>query len=574
MAKETIVLEAKLDTTQAQQSVGSFRSQLKAATADLVLMSEKFGLSSTEAQNAAKKVAGLKDAIGDAKALADTFNPDKKFVALSGALQGVTAGFSAYSGAMGLLGSESKEVEKLLLKVQSAMALQQGISGIAGAVDSFKLLGASIVKSSAVQKIFTAGTVAATTVQKLFGVAVETTSTAFKVLRTAIITTGIGALVVGLGVLIDKLNLFGGAADDAAKKQVALNDEIERGKKVTNGYIQAVDRTTDLLVKQALIEGKSAQAIYEIRKNGFYERTKLLFQEKDDQIKIGGDLIIINEEIAKNNIEYQNLVLDNRLRIANEERALEDKKDADNDARTEKRKAKEAKDFADKAQKKIDDEAFVNQLLRDVQYEKDNVAWAAMEKEAADKTYWRMYDETEQQYYDDLEISNAEAKAKAEKEIEDEKIRQREENFQKGAALLDNLSDLVGKHTVAGKALAISSTIIQTYQGATAALTSFSTVPIVGTALGFVAAAAVVASGLKSIQKIASVKVPGKGGGGGAPSISLPGAPVTPKAQTTQLNQQSINAVGNAASRAYVLESDVSGNQERITRLNRAARIN
>jgi len=40
------------------------------------------------------------------------------------------------------------------------------------------------------------------------------------------------------------------------------------------------------------------------------------------------------------------------------------------------------------------------------------------------------------------------------------------------------------------------------------------------------------------------------------------------------LNQQMINATGNAAVRAFVLETDVSGNQERIKRLNRAARIN
>jgi hypothetical protein len=37
---------------------------------------------------------------------------------------------------------------------------------------------------------------------------------------------------------------------------------------------------------------------------------------------------------------------------------------------------------------------------------------------------------------------------------------------------------------------------------------------------------------------------------------------------------QSINQIGVASSRAYVLESDVSSNQERSQRLNRAARIN
>jgi hypothetical protein len=43
---------------------------------------------------------------------------------------------------------------------------------------------------------------------------------------------------------------------------------------------------------------------------------------------------------------------------------------------------------------------------------------------------------------------------------------------------------------------------------------------------------------------------------------------------STALQQAQINAAGSAAVQAFVLESDVSGNQERIQRLNRAARIN
>ena len=72
-----------------------------------------------------------------------------------------------------------------------------------------------------------------------------------------------------------------------------------------------------------------------------------------------------------------------------------------------------------------------------------------------------------------------------------------------------------------------------------------------------------------------AVPIPGKGGGAGGGSVpSAPAAPIIPRPQTTALDQQSINAVGNAAARSYVLETDVTNNQERIRRLNRAARIN
>jgi len=68
--------------------------------------------------------------------------------------------------------------------------------------------------------------------------------------------------------------------------------------------------------------------------------------------------------------------------------------------------------------------------------------------------------------------------------------------------------------------------------------------------------------------------VPGGGAGGSAPSMETITAPIKPQAQTTTLSSQSINQIGVASSRAFVLETDVTNNQERIQRLNRAARIN
>jgi uncharacterized phage infection (PIP) family protein YhgE len=115
MATTTEVgVKITVDGSEATKSVGSIKSQLKEATAELIQMREKFGDASDEAVAAAKKVANLKDAIGDAKAMADAFNPDAKFKAFGAALQGVAGGFSAVQGAMGLIGSESEDVEKML----------------------------------------------------------------------------------------------------------------------------------------------------------------------------------------------------------------------------------------------------------------------------------------------------------------------------------------------------------------------------------------------------------------------------------------------------------------------------
>ena len=139
----------------ADEAVGSLRSQLKQAQAEVATLSDKFGVTSVEAANAAKKAAELKDRIGDAKSLTDAFNPDAKFKALSSSLAGVAGGFAAVQGGMALFGAESEDVQKTLLKVQSAMALSQGLQSIGESIDSFKQLGAVINNTTSFQKLNT-----------------------------------------------------------------------------------------------------------------------------------------------------------------------------------------------------------------------------------------------------------------------------------------------------------------------------------------------------------------------------------------------------------------------------------
>jgi hypothetical protein len=150
------VIDVKIQSEQAEGAVKSLKQQFREAQNEVNELSEKFGATSDEAIKAAKRASELKDAIGDAKSLTDAFNPDAKFKALSSSLAGVVGGFSAVQGAMGLVGVESDEVEKTLLKVQSAMALSQGLQSIGESVDSFKQLSAVIRTTTIFQKLSTA----------------------------------------------------------------------------------------------------------------------------------------------------------------------------------------------------------------------------------------------------------------------------------------------------------------------------------------------------------------------------------------------------------------------------------
>jgi hypothetical protein len=220
MVEETIGINVTTNAAQAAQdvqlldkafedtdkSVKSLRTQLKEAQAQVGLMADKFGATSKEAVEAAKRAADLKDRIGDAKALTDAFNPDAKFKAVASSLAGVAGGFSALQGAMALFGNENKDVEKALLKVNAAMALSQGLQAVGESVDSFKQLGAVIKSTTVFQEANNAATKTAAAVQKAFGISVDSTSKGFNVLKGAIVATGIGALVVALGLVINNFD--------------------------------------------------------------------------------------------------------------------------------------------------------------------------------------------------------------------------------------------------------------------------------------------------------------------------------------------------------------------------------
>jgi hypothetical protein len=194
--KRTIELEVK-DNTK------SLKAQLKEAQMEVQALADKYGATSVEATNAAKKAAELKDRIGDAKALTDAFNPDAKFKAFTATLTGVASGFSAVQGAMGLVGAEGEDVQKMMLKVQSAMALSQGLQGVGEARDAFKNLG-GVVKDtfrnlSSESSLAGKATSALGPVWKAVGVSGKGALTG---IRAGIAATGIGLLVVALGAIV------------------------------------------------------------------------------------------------------------------------------------------------------------------------------------------------------------------------------------------------------------------------------------------------------------------------------------------------------------------------------------
>ena len=248
--------EKKVVELEVNTNLGSLKQQFKQAQQDVQTLADKFGATSKEAVEAAKKAALLKDKINDAKNLTAAFNPDAKFNALSGSLTGVAGGFSAVTGAMAIFGKQNEDVQKALLKVQAAMAIASGLQAVGQSIDAFKQLGAVIKSSTVFQAIYnlvqtgsikglaqsTTAKVAdtqATVAQGAATVAATTATTgasvAMKNLRIALISTGIGLFVIALGAIVvywDKVTEALGFASEEQKKYAKQQKLIaEQAKK-------------------------------------------------------------------------------------------------------------------------------------------------------------------------------------------------------------------------------------------------------------------------------------------------------------------------------------------------------
>lgn len=550
MAEEIIGVKVQVDASDVGKSVGSLKQQLREAQNEVNTLSEKFGATSKEAINAAKKAAQLKDAIGDAKALTDAFNPDAKFKALTASLSGVAGGFAALQGAVGLFGNKAEAVEKTLLKVQSAMALSQGLQAVGESIDSFKQLGA-VVKTGV--------------------------SNAFGTLRSAIISTGIGALVVGLGLVIanfetvkkvvlnfipglGKLADFVGNLVTKFTDFVGITSEADRVLEKLSKTNAKANENIEARVKLLTAQGGKEKEIYALQKEANANETNAL----RERLKLTGTL---TEEEAKRfrELKVENAVLDE----------AEKKRIADRNAEAAKVAAEKQKE---KDRIKAEYEEGQTLIRREKELAANLTTTQILGVSAAGKEALIATQVTAQGVTNAIVVSATE-QADAKKKLTDyeKQLEQQKFDAQVGLASqsLSIIGGLVDQNSAAGKAIAVTQAIINTYQGASKALAQ-------GGIFGPVAAAATIAAGLINVKKIISTKVPSAKGTGnvadtGAPSMSMASAPITPTAPIqntiTQLNQQSINQMGSATGRAYVVESDITNQQEKIIRINRAARL-
>ena len=295
--------------------VKPLKKQLREATQELQVARQKYGEFSSEAVQAAQKVALIRDEIEAANEAAQLFDPGKRFQALTTAASTAAGGIAAVQGAMALFGGESEEVEKALLKVQGALALSQGLSQLKdiGKVTeqlkiSFRGLGASA-------KSATTATDGLTKTTKGFG--------------KAIIATGIGALVAALGLLIanfdkvkevmmklfpvfEELGKFISGLITGFTDFIGLTNEAERNLEALGKSNEKLNDDINNKIKLLSAQGGKEKEIYDLRRQQINNELALLQQTSkvkgeltDEEQKRQKELLTENAVEAANFYKFQ-----------------------------------------------------------------------------------------------------------------------------------------------------------------------------------------------------------------------------------------------------------------------------
>ena len=237
------------------------------------------GENSPIGKQAIAQAGELKDRLGDLQQQVTNTGQDGKH--LQGALaigSGVIAGYGAVQSAMALVGSDSKELEKTLVKLTAVTTLLNSVNEIRAL---FEKQSAAMITINAIK------TNVMTFSQYAYTTAVGTTTGAMKLLRLSMLAIPIFAILAGVMALVSAMDLFGDSTEEAAAKQKAFDEMQAKSLKKAQDYLTNGLKTkqdaSDKEIELMKAKGASSDEIYK-KEMAILDNTKI---ELEKQTKFG-----------------------------------------------------------------------------------------------------------------------------------------------------------------------------------------------------------------------------------------------------------------------------------------------
>lgn len=231
-----------------EQAIVGLESELKTA---------EFG--SQKFKQLTKEVGGLKAGLRDIQREAEGVDVTQEFELFASSVNGITGAFLVATSAIqafGIEGKNAEELNKIQARALAAVNFALGIRAVLEARVKFGLLQKNIA-----EKASAAGTFLLTTAQAAYTVVVGASTGALKAFRIALATTGIGALVVGLGILVSKLFDYVSTTEEAVEETKTLSEfqlEAAQSAAVETQKIEQLNK----VIKQAEVPLKDRVAAY------------------------------------------------------------------------------------------------------------------------------------------------------------------------------------------------------------------------------------------------------------------------------------------------------------------------
>ena len=587
-------LDALQDSLKATEEKSvSLKAELRKLKEQLAQLPE----GSAEYDKIAKKAGEVSDKLGDINTRIKNLGSDTKNIdAVVEGAQALSGAFTIATSASALLGSENKELQETMLKVESAIGLTVGIQSVANALQKETAL--SIGLNTIATKIQIGAQLAYTAV-------VGGTTGALKALRVALASTGVGVIVILLGTLIAKLTESADAVEENTEKLDDYKKSLDSSTESINSFNDALERQSKADVLRAKIAGKSEKEILDIKVKSLefqkrnideqikkdqeliesqklgYEKTIALIDRQDKLRKESSDLRF---EIESQGLEYELELADKRREAqekASEEAKKRAKERADELIRIEKEKhaklLEEAnKFFADAKQQEDDYNTFLEQRQQrfkeftdtfetpeqKAQRELDADLLSIENSKLGYEMKLELLEEFNNKVLENDAISEEQKRQYAEQTLQYKKILQQQELALVGQTL-GKIGALFGEQSKVGKAFAIGQALINTYQGITAELATKATTPYeIG--LKVVNVAYIAKTGFDSVKRILATNTGSSGGSGGS-TPNIGSAPTSATPQFNIVGQNTNNQLAQSISQqqqrpveAYVVAGNVT----------------
>ena len=224
-----------------QERVETLRNTIEGAP----LGSEEFERLTAQLQKAGSEMKVLEKNM-------EGLEPQQKAEAFLKMGEGIAGGFAVAQGAMGLMGVESEDLEKIQVKVQSAIAIATGIRMMSEAALMFatakrivvEKIGLITTKSAIIfSKAAAVGNALWAVGQGVLTLSIGATSVALVALKAAIMATGIGALALLIIGLVVAVVSWVSSTDNASAAQInqakATRDSRDALIEKTNAVLEA-----------------------------------------------------------------------------------------------------------------------------------------------------------------------------------------------------------------------------------------------------------------------------------------------------------------------------------------------